>query len=132
MPICIRCGQSKREEEMQPRRRHCRECQRRADRLSYYRRRFAKLEKVNRRRARQYGCEIAPVDYAVIYAAQIGTPCGLCGAPLVPDNAEFDHITPLADGGAHAEANIRLVHRTCNREASMRRFILSRVFNRII
>jgi 5-methylcytosine-specific restriction endonuclease McrA len=117
---------------MQPRRRHCRACQRRADRLSYYRRRFERLEKVNRRRAETYGCPIADVSYATIYAAQVGQLCDLCGAPVLPDNAEFDHIVALADGGAHAEENIRLVHRKCNRAASMRRFILQRVFNRIV
>jgi 5-methylcytosine-specific restriction endonuclease McrA len=129
---CIRCRQPTAPEDMYPHRRHCRACQRRADRISYYRNRFAKLEKVSRRRAEQYGCPIAEVDYAQIYADQIGQPCALCGEYIQPENYEFDHIWPLADGGAHSQQNVRLVHRQCNRAASMRRFILSRVLNRLI
>jgi 5-methylcytosine-specific restriction endonuclease McrA len=129
---CIRCNQPKRADEMLAGRRHCLDCQRRAARLSYYRHRFVCLEKVNRRRAEQYGCSIELVDYAAIYFAQIGQACALCGQPTSPDNAEFDHIAPLADGGAHADQNIRIIHRTCNREASMRRFVLARVLTRRI
>ncbi len=132
MIICIRCEQPTHPDDMYPRRRHCRACQQRADRMSYYRHRFAKLEKVSRRRAEQYGCPIEPVDYALIYLAQVGQPCGICGQPISPDSIEFDHAIPLADGGPHSEQNIRLTHRACNREASIRRFILSRVFNRIV
>jgi len=132
MILCIRCQQPTEPEDMMPRRRHCRPCQQRADRMSYYRHRFNKLEKVNRRRAAAYGCQIGPVDYALIYLVQIGQACDMCGQPTTPDNAEFDHIIPLADGGPHSEDNIRITHRTCNREASMRRFILSRVLNRLV
>jgi 5-methylcytosine-specific restriction endonuclease McrA len=132
MIICIRCQQTTEPEDMYPCRRHCRACQRRADRISYYRNRFAKLEKVGRRRAEQYGCAVGSVDYAQIYADQIGHACDLCGECIQPENYEFDHIWPLADGGAHSQLNVRLVHRYCNRAASMRRFILSRVLNRIV
>jgi len=128
---CIRCDNPTATEDLYPGRRHCRACQRRANRLAYYRHRFAALEKMNRRRAKQYGCQIGAVDYALIYAAQIGQPCELCGAPITPDNYEFDHTIPLALGGAHSEQNMRLLHRYCNRESSMRTFILLRVFNRI-
>jgi 5-methylcytosine-specific restriction endonuclease McrA len=132
MIICIRCQNPMATEDMHPGRRHCRRCQRRASRISYYRHRFAKLEKVSRRRATSYGCEIGIVDYALIYAAQIGQPCDQCAQPVTPDNYEFDHIIPLASGGAHSAQNIRLVHRTCNRAASMRIFVLSRILNRVI
>jgi 5-methylcytosine-specific restriction endonuclease McrA len=127
---CIRCNTPTAAEDLHPGRRHCRLCQQRADRLSYYRHRFAKLEKVSRRRAEQYGCVVEPCDYALIYAAQIGQACAFCGQPTTPADTEFDHITPLANGGPHAEQNIRIVHRTCNRSASMRIFVLSRVLNR--
>jgi 5-methylcytosine-specific restriction endonuclease McrA len=131
MIICIRCQTPTATEDMHSGRRHCRRCQQRASRISYYRHRFAKLEKVSRRRAEQYRCQIASdVDYALIYAAQIGQSCGLCSMPVTPDNYEFDHIIPLASGGAHSAQNIRLVHRTCNRAASMRIFVLSRILNR--
>jgi 5-methylcytosine-specific restriction endonuclease McrA len=128
---CIRCHTPTATEDMSPGRRHCRACQRRADRISYYRNRFAKLEKVSRRRAESYGFQIAgDVDYALIYAAQIGQACDLCGECIQPENYEFDHIWPLASGGAHSVQNIRLVHRYCNRAASMRTFILSCVMQR--
>jgi 5-methylcytosine-specific restriction endonuclease McrA len=128
---CIRCHTPTATEDMYPGRRHCRACQRRADRISYYRHRFAKLEQVSRRRAEHYQCQIAAdVDYALIYAEQIGQPCALCGVCVQPENYEFDHIWPLADGGAHSAQNIRLVHRYCNRAASMRRFVLARVMQR--
>jgi 5-methylcytosine-specific restriction endonuclease McrA len=129
--ICIRCHTPTATEDMYLGRRHCRRCQRRADRMSYYRHRFAKLEQVSRRRAEAYGCPIADgVDYALIYAAQIGQACDLCGVCVTPENYEFDHIRPLASGGAHSAQNIRLIHRYCNRAASMRLFVLARVLNR--
>lgn len=125
--ICIRCSVPG---LLIPGRKHCRLCQRRADRMSYYRRRFSKLEKVSARRALQYGCLVGAVDYALVYAAAIGGPCDLCSHVLTPDNVEFDHVIPLAVGGSHTQDNLRLVHRYCNRVQSMRVFILSRVFNR--
>jgi len=129
--ICIRCKIPTALEDMYPGRRHCRNCQRRADRISYYRRRFEKLEKVSRRRAEQYSCTVADdVDYGAIYAEQIGSSCALCGECITPENYEFDHVWPLKSGGAHSQQNIRLVHRECNRAASMRRFILSCVLRR--
>jgi 5-methylcytosine-specific restriction endonuclease McrA len=131
MITCSQCQQPTAPEDMYNDRAHCRLCQRRRDRISYYRNRFAKLEKVNRRRAEQYGCQIADeVCYAAIYAAQIGQACGLCGESVTPENYEFDHTWPLASGGAHSVQNIRLVHRRCNRAESMRVFILSAVLNR--
>lgn len=36
--------------------------------------------------------------------------CALTGKKLTPaDRPEFDHITPLADGGQHRETNLQLV-----------------------
>lgn len=125
--VCVRCSVPG---DLVPARRHCRSCQRRADRLSYYRHRFNKLEKVSRRRALVYGCAVGLVDYALAYAADIGFPCDHCGLALTPDNVEFDHIIALAAGGSHTQDNIRLIHRYCNRAQSMRLFVLSRVFNR--
>jgi 5-methylcytosine-specific restriction endonuclease McrA len=130
---CIRCHTPTAAKDMANGRRHCRRCQRRADRLSYYRHRFTRMEKVSRRRAEQYGCQIADdVDYALIFAAQIGQACELCGACIQPENYEFDHIWPLASGGAHSAQNIRLVHRYCNRAESMRIFILACVLHRAL
>jgi len=128
---CVRCGTPTAPEDMAPGRRHCRKCQRRASRISYYRNRFTRLEQINRRRAERYGCQIAgDVCYAEIYAREIGQPCWRCSETVTPDNYEFDHAFPLASGGAHSTQNIHLVHRYCNRSASMRQFILSSVLRR--
>lgn len=132
MIVCIRCTQPRQPQEMCKGRRHCQACQARAARISYYRHRWRQLDKNARRRAAEYGCDVQPVDYGAIFAADIAHPCGMCGQHLNPitDEIEFDHIQPLAEGGPHAPHNIRLVHRACNREASMRRFVLAKVLNR--
>lgn len=42
--------------------------------------------------------------------------CPDCGQPIRPgDGVEFDHETPLIDGGAHAESNLRAKHRKCHK-----------------
>ena len=123
MAICIRC--QRRTRDLVPNRRHCRRCQREAEQRRYQRRRLVIMEQKSRARATRYGCQVEIVDYAAIYAAQQAEPCGMCGQSFsAASNIEFDHIVPLASGGAHAAANIRLLHRRCNREASIRIFAL--------
>jgi 5-methylcytosine-specific restriction endonuclease McrA len=46
------------------------------------------------------------------------------------EDVEFDHAVALAQGGAHRRENVRLVHRSCNRLASLRVFVLSKTLNR--
>lgn len=42
--------------------------------------------------------------------------CPICGCEIREgDGADFDHVTPLADGGEHREKNLRPVHRRCHR-----------------
>jgi 5-methylcytosine-specific restriction endonuclease McrA len=42
--------------------------------------------------------------------------CPECGKPIHPgDGVDFDHRTPLADGGSNCEANLKAVHRRCHR-----------------
>lgn len=42
--------------------------------------------------------------------------CPECGQPVRVDvTPEFDHQIPLADGGAHAESNLRAIHPKCHR-----------------
>jgi len=42
--------------------------------------------------------------------------CPCCTMPVRPSDAvDFDHETPLADGGKHAEVNLRAIHRKCHK-----------------
>jgi hypothetical protein len=40
--------------------------------------------------------------------------CGICGEVVKPEDATLDHIVPVALGGAHTAANLRLAHAMCN------------------
>jgi 5-methylcytosine-specific restriction endonuclease McrA len=43
--------------------------------------------------------------------------CHWCGVGyLSNDPWEIDHVRPLADGGTNHAANLRLCHRSCNRD----------------
>jgi 5-methylcytosine-specific restriction endonuclease McrA len=111
--------------------RHCAHCQRLAARQSYWRRRFFALEARARRRAREYGCPWEVLDYSGIIAEELPANCPLCGQPMQSaGDVEFHHMLALALGGAHRRENVRLVHRSCNRAASLRVFILSKTLNR--
>lgn len=45
-----------------------------------------------------------------------GRCCAICGGGIrAGDGTDFDHETPLADGGEHRESNLRPVHRKCHR-----------------
>lgn len=42
--------------------------------------------------------------------------CFCCGNPIRDgEGMDLDHVTPLIDGGRHAESNLRAVHRRCHR-----------------
>lgn len=42
--------------------------------------------------------------------------CPCCGREIRPgDGVDFDHDTPLIDGGKHSEENLRAIHRKCHR-----------------
>lgn len=50
-------------------------------------------------------------------AERDGWKCHVCGLGYLPDNPwEVDHDMPLAKGGTNHIRNLRLAHRTCNRE----------------
>lgn len=66
-----------------------------------------------KRRARMAGCGVSRADYREIIATWNGL-CGICAAP-VEGRYEFDHIVPLAKGGAHTQSNIQVTHQSCNR-----------------
>ncbi len=68
----------------------------------------------NRRRSRLRDQGGEPVDYAAILARD-GMTCHLCKVEIGSlDDLHFDHVVPLARGGAHSEDNIRPAHALCN------------------
>lgn len=69
-----------------------------------------------RRDALKARTAIGPVDYRAILAASGGL-CGICGGVVDASNPKayhYDHIVPLARGGAHVQSNIQLAHAKCN------------------
>ena len=67
-----------------------------------------------RRRARKMGCVVTKADFAAIIAEH-GMVCHICGLDILTRaDLHFDHVIPLAKGGAHCPANIRPSHALCN------------------
>lgn len=73
----------------------------------------------HRSRARKRGAFIAPVYRAEVYRRD-GWRCQICGRKVrrvpvpYPLSPTIDHIVPLALGGTHEPANVRLAHFICN------------------
>lgn len=81
----------------------------RRDRIKY---RETFRENVRRRRAIKRAATIGPVTVALLRAKWKfwGGLCYLCG----DDAVEWDHVKPLAKGGAHCLSNLRPACRSCN------------------
>lgn len=80
----------------------------------------------HRRRARKRGATISVVDYNRILARD-GRHCYICDKEIDPQlywrhpaSLVYDHVVPLARGGAHSEDNIKPVHRVCNERKNVR------------
>lgn len=73
----------------------------------------AARERCARAKARKRGVVVEPVSYRRILERD-GAVCHICGWFIDPEDLTFDHIIPLARGGAHAESNIALAHKRCN------------------
>lgn len=54
-----------------------------------------------------------PIDYAALLDEH-GRTCHICG-DAIEGELHFDHVVPLARGGAHSAGNIRPAHGRCNR-----------------
>lgn len=67
-----------------------------------------------RRRARLRGNGLFLVDLRAIIQRD-GLVCHICKRPIQQDQLSFDHLVPVAHGGAHAEWNLRPAHLTCNK-----------------
>ena len=44
--------------------------------------------------------------------------CAMTGIDLTPDDANLDHIVPVAAGGKHVMGNVQIVHKTINQMKS--------------
>ena len=94
-----------------------------SERASRYRH-WASFQNVRRRaqtayRARLRGARVERVDFQVIWERDGGM-CGICGLVVDLSDRHFDHIVPLARGGAHATWNIQVAHALCNRRKGAR------------
>lgn len=67
-----------------------------------------------RRRAKIRGAAVGEIDYGAILRKANGR-CGICQKPFDLFGIEFDHIVPLARGGAHTQDNLQATHAYCNR-----------------
>jgi 5-methylcytosine-specific restriction endonuclease McrA len=74
---------------------------------------MAARKDVNVRRARKQSAAIGRVDYNAILQRD-GWVCHICGDFIEPGDLVFDHIIPLAKGGAHSNENLSPAHRSCN------------------
>jgi len=75
------------------------------------------LEYNHKRRAMQHKNTVGKVDLDFILIRDCGI-CHLCNIAINRDDLEFDHIVPIAKGGAHSNDNIAVSHRHCNRTKS--------------
>ena len=72
-----------------------------------------------RRRARLNEAFVEDVRYEDIYDRDGGM-CHICGLEVPEDSSDhhlrgtLDHVAPLAEGGLHEHANIKLAHSLCN------------------
>lgn len=62
---------------------------------------------------RRYNPSATPSDLREMWERQKGL-CGLTGRPLIPGDAQVDHILPQARGGSHDLSNLRWVCRQAN------------------
>lgn len=72
-----------------------------------------------RRRARKAAVEIGAVDFERIKQRD-RMRCHLCRKVVKPADLHFDHVIPIAAGGAHIESNIAVSHAKCNQKKSTR------------
>ena len=66
-----------------------------------------------RRRTRQRSGRVSQTDLLSILIRDENR-CWLCGTDVTLDTLSFDHVIPLARGGAHDPENLRVAHLSCN------------------
>lgn len=84
------------------------------------RRRDRGRDAVHRRRVAMTGADAERIDSREIYERDHWR-CGVCRKRADrrlqwphPMSPSLDHVVPIADGGPHTRANVRLAHLTCN------------------
>lgn len=65
------------------------------------------------RRARKIAAFVEHVAHDRVFKRDEGI-CGICELPADPADWHLDHIVPLALGGEHSYANVRVTHPKCN------------------
>ena len=70
-----------------------------------------KREEQSKRRAKEKG---EKVDYDAVYLRDNGI-CYLCGLGVTREEAQFDHVIPIAMGGSSAVDNLQILCGPCNR-----------------
>ncbi|WP_120338129.1 HNH endonuclease [Cryobacterium soli] len=74
----------------------------------------AARQKTHRYRARKMDATIGEVDFAAIIIRD-GMVCHICSIDIESmSDLHFDHVRPLARGGAHSMDNIKPSHARCN------------------
>jgi 5-methylcytosine-specific restriction endonuclease McrA len=77
-------------------------------------------ENIRRYNARKKGASVEAVNYTYILERD-GHFCYICEGAILPHHIiHFDHVIPLARGGAHSEENIKPTHDACNLRKSDR------------
>lgn len=71
------------------------------------------LEYGHRYRARKAKAQIGQVSFDRILERD-GMHCYLCDNAIEDGDLSFDHVIPLARGGAHSEDNLKPAHKSCN------------------
>jgi len=72
------------------------------------------------RRARKAAAPVVePIRRAMVVERDAST-CYLCGKVLTDAEITLDHVIPLARGGNHTEANLRVACRPCNSRKGVR------------
>lgn len=66
-----------------------------------------------RRRARIRAARVGKVDLKAVYERDKGI-CHICKQPVPDGELSFDHVIPLAKGGAHSNDNLAVAHLLCN------------------
>lgn len=74
----------------------------------------------SRRRARMKCAEVLPIDYEAVQRRSNWL-CGICDQAIAEgSDFDYDHIIPIAKGGAHSTNNLQMAHPICNRRKSDR------------
>lgn len=69
----------------------------------------------SRRKAQKLQTQTERINFKKILRDANGM-CGICHQPFDLFGIDFDHIVPLARGGAHVTSNIQATHARCNRQ----------------